>query len=388
MKSIKITLFSLMILCIGVRANAQESDTTEKLTSPFQFSFFYPLGTLGINSYQYTNEFSLNMLVGVSGGLDGVELSGWGAVTWGDVRGVQIAGLFNAGKGNVEGVQLAGISNSVLGNVTGAQVSGIVNFTLKDVSGAQISGIVNSSIGNVEGAQVSGTVNSCIGNLEGAQVSGITNFAMRVSDGVQVSGFANIVPGKMNGVQVSGGLNFARHMNGFQIGVVNIADTLENGIPIGFLSFVRRGGYNHLEISTNTVLAANANLKLGVKRFYNIFGFGLNPTQDHLISGITYGVGTAMDLTGNLGLNVDLTVSTLSDIEKWEKEQDFNALSRLSVNASYEFAKHFAVFAGGAVNFLVHDSNADVLAGSYNYTWDHTSTTYRMGFGFNAGLRF
>ena len=69
-------------MCLNVFA--QESDTL--LTSKVQVTFAYPLGSNGLNSLNYSNNFSLNILFGLNGGVDGVEIGGLMNYNKGEVK--------------------------------------------------------------------------------------------------------------------------------------------------------------------------------------------------------------------------------------------------------------------------------------------------------------
>jgi hypothetical protein len=57
-------------------------------------------------------------------------------------------------------------------------------------------------------------------------------------NGLQAAGFANIAS-EAEGLQLAGFLKCGRaESKGMQLGFINVADTID-GIPIGFISFVR-----------------------------------------------------------------------------------------------------------------------------------------------------
>ena len=93
------------------------------------------------------------------------------------------------------------------------------------------------------------------------------NVALHRSTGAQVSGLMNICGGDIYGAQISGLLNFGTRVHGSQIGVFNFSDSVA-GVPVGFLSFVRKG-YHQLEISANESFPLNLALRTGVRQFYN-----------------------------------------------------------------------------------------------------------------------
>jgi len=106
---------------------------------------------------QMVNRFSLNLLGGRTGGVDGVEVAGVFNVNQADVRYLQAAGLLNIVGRNVSGFQVAGIGNNVLNNVNGMQVSGLFN-SAAHVTGVQLSGILNVA-DKVDGVQITSLIN-------------------------------------------------------------------------------------------------------------------------------------------------------------------------------------------------------------------------------------
>jgi len=75
----------------------------------------------------------------------------------------------------------------------------------------------------------------------------------RIADGTvtggQFSGFMN-VSDQASDVQAAGFMNIADKMKGLQLGFINICDTLESGVPIGFISVVKNG-YQDFELSAS-----------------------------------------------------------------------------------------------------------------------------------------
>lgn len=176
---------------------------------PFQLSFTPGLSTHGKMSGQVINNFSLNVLGGYSGGVNGLEVGGLFNIDKKDARFVQVAGLFNIVGGNVQGVQVGGITNTVLGAVAGVQVGGVTNYARKDFTGVQIGGVYNHTSGF----------------MHGVQIGGVGNFSRERASGLQIGGVGNIANRDMHGVQVGGVFNYAKRLKGVQIGLINIADT-------------------------------------------------------------------------------------------------------------------------------------------------------------------
>lgn len=107
---------------------------------PFQASLTPGLGSHGALSEKVNNKFSLNVIGGYNGGVDGLE----------------VGGIFNLDRADVRYLQMAGVTNLVGGNLQGLQVAGFANFVYKDISGVQLAGLVNCSRLKFSGVQIGG----------------------------------------------------------------------------------------------------------------------------------------------------------------------------------------------------------------------------------------
>lgn len=173
MKITKI-IFPGIIIAFALAISAQEPEANpEKPVKPVLFTFAFPVSTAGISSLDNTYQYSLNVLYGVNGGVQRLEMGSLANVNTGTVSGIQAAGLGNFTTGPVEkGIQFSGVYNGSLGEVNGAQFSGVLNQA-KSLNGVQAS-IVNFS-----------------GESKGAQI-GIVNIA-KASEGYYPLGLVNIV---------------------------------------------------------------------------------------------------------------------------------------------------------------------------------------------------
>jgi hypothetical protein len=168
---------------------------------------------------------------------------------------------------------------------------GLVNIAARNHGGAQL-GLVNCSRGNFTGFQ-EGFVNINIGETKGFQ-AGFVNNNVGETTGVQV-GFVNIA---------------AKGIKGAQFGFINYADSIE-GIPVGLLSIVRRGGYNAVEYSFSEFLPWTVGLKLGVEKFYTNILVAFNPAfggggWEGIASGL--GVGSILNFNKLFFFNPELNV--------------------------------------------------------------------------------
>jgi hypothetical protein len=89
-----------------------------------------------------------------------------------------------------------------------------------------------------------GFINLANGSHNSSHI-GFINVNEKDFTGVQVS-FVNTVGGEVKGTQV-GFVNTTSSIKGLQLGFVNVTDTLDKGIPLGFVSIVKEGGYRALE---------------------------------------------------------------------------------------------------------------------------------------------
>lgn len=146
-----------VVVLFAFACNLAFAQVGDNKRSSFQLSFISPVGTNGKHSAEYTNRYSLNLLVGISKNEEQLTLGGLSNIILNDAKGVQIAGLSNYVGNRGEGVQWAGLANMNKGKFHGLQVAGLFN-TAADVSGVQIGGLLNIAI-NVKGVQLAGLVN-------------------------------------------------------------------------------------------------------------------------------------------------------------------------------------------------------------------------------------
>lgn len=329
---------------LNAQENANDSSNLERAS--FHFSFATPLSTNGLQSYETVNHSSFNLLYGHSAGLEGVEFGS------------------------------------------------ILNINNKFVRGFQASGMLNLSFGELKGFQGSGVGNLAMANSNGVQVSGIANANLGNFSGFQGSGVLNVAGGRMEGAQVSGFLNVADQVDGVQVGLLNVADSFESGIPVGFLSIVSNG-YNHVEAWGSEVFQANLSAKLGVSSFYNIFSVGKQFGGSHDLWGLGYGVGTYLPIKDRWGVNIDLMAYDVNKTD--ELLEETNLLNTLKLNANYQLGD-FEIFAGPTVNLLITDENDGQADGTRALRNDigpdalrettNNGNHFKSWIGANVGIRY
>ncbi len=314
MKNSTKSLIFLLLMSISITPSfAQEEG--DYLYKNAQITLFPPVGTNGSDARECVNKFSLNLLWGVSSGLQGLELGGVANLERDFVKGVQLAGFANITGGNVTGGQLSGFMNvsknlmgvsgagfmAISSDVLGLQGSGFMNIA-DDVTGAQASGFMNIA-DRVKGAQLTDFMNIAK-NVTGAQVSGFMNMSGDTK-GAQVAGFMNTAD-EVTGAQVSGFINVADNVRGTQIGFINIADNYEKGVPIGFINIVKRG-YHVWEFAGSEIWNLNFGYRLGVDRLFTQFMVGANWDKDSNFWGFGVGIGSRFGITRYFKGNIDFT---------------------------------------------------------------------------------
>lgn len=389
-----IKIFTIaFIFSLGLNAKAQKEDETKEIkTRPFQLTFITPLGTNGLESWNTTNKVSINLYGGYNGGLDGCELSGFAGILKNDMKGAQIAGFGNMVMGTGKGAQISGYFNFSKGYFDGVQATGFANIITNDAKAWQLSGFSNITTKKLDGAQVTGFANYSKGNTKG-QVSGFSNVNLGDLKGIQISGFANINTGNVNGVQIAGFANYTKKLKGVQIGTFNYVDSLEKGIPIGFISVVKNG-YRAFEIGISETLYGITSFKTGTEKFYNIISVGASYKDDMILWGWGYGIGTMMSLKKEWDLAIELLSYHINE-DEWFTEE-LNLHNKLQITTSKKISEKINVFGGVSWNVNVSetiddDGNTfDSSISSWNIfdkTYDN-DTNVKMYPGITAGIRF
>ncbi len=399
--------------------NWNRRPSTEKRVA--QVSVLPFIGTNTRNSDDVSNNLSLNLLWGVNGGVNGMEIGGGINMVRHDMRGFQVAGLGNRVNHDMTGTQFGGIFNYAGGTTRGFQAAGVVNYA-NNAEAAQAAGFANMVRGNVTGMQASGLFNVVGGNARALQASGLFNKTggdskfqaaggfnrSRGNSKWQAAGVFNLSRGNTkfqisslfnnaNDVQVGqfGTFNRARgNMRGLQIGLINISDTV-SGVPIALINIVKRG-YNKFEIYGSEILHGNFQLKLGANRFYNIFHVGARvpPGDGSYIWGIGYGIGKVSKLSKRSTLNWELMAMHISENEPWTNT--LNSIGQFRWVWNYQLGSSVGFFLGPTANVMISQlRNAEtgiIRSPVVPYTLIdedlNANTNLKAWVGVNAGFRF
>ena len=332
------------------------------------------------------NRFAFHVLADYGAGIDGFAFSGLTSVYKYNVKGVEIAGLGNYTGGNTKGIQIAGLFNSNTLYTSGAQVAGITNVNMLDLYGAQVAGLVNVNRDQLYGVQVAGIGNYTLNRVNGMQISSIMN-KTRDLQGVQVTAIYNRAR-YAKGLQV-GLINSSNRTDGIQLGLINIADSLPYGLPVGLINVVRNG-YSNIEVAYDDQRFGDLSVRSGVKHFYTGFkvGFGIDYANPTYRLGLT--AGTEWKLIGPLNFNLDLDAYHVTE-NPWTSELSF--LSRVKSGFSIG-PKGLDFF--GTINYSIYTTTylneegtapAIPLMGETTFNEISNGTARLEGWGYSFGLR-
>jgi hypothetical protein len=279
---------------------------------PIQLSLVPGLSTNGPLNSQVVNKFSMNLVGGYSAGLTGVELGG----------------VFNIDKRGASGFQAAGVFNLVGDSVSGVQLAGVFNKDLDTIKAFQVAGVANSAK-----------------HLDGIQMAGVFNTARSV-----------------DGAQLAGAVNYTKHLKGFQLGIVNIADT-SDGVSIGLVNIVRNG-IHELSVYADEWSTINIAFRSGSKKLYGILLAGVNPDVSHRSYYFGYGFGHPFTLTQKLALRPELSYLQVSpaNLQHFDKNR---FVTRLNLDLHWQVTKQFAISAGPS--FAVYYPDQDYYIGGKLY---------------------
>ncbi len=368
----------------------QELDiSTQYTASPYRELFqvtFIPTIRSNLYADSVTNTFSLNVFWGVNGGVEGIEVGGFGNTLRKDMKGLQIAGLWNRVGGDMSGTQFGSVFNYNAGYTRGQQ------FTL----GANITQETNA-------IQLAGLMNIALQSFSGLQLALLGNYVRTRSNGLQMAILFNRADGpaykqyalfnKATEIQKTqvGLLNIAPYVKGQQIGLINYAIQTKR-TPIGLFSFVKEG-FNRIEVGGGESLFANFGFKLGVRKFYNILQFGYRFTNDNWSLG--YGLGTGITIANRQHLHIEWVLSHVNEGNWWTK--DMNWLNQVRLSYDWKLGKEkTSIFIGPTFNWLISKIRAtetNLLTGSTlpSYTLVDTNredANWKIWFGAMAGFRF
>lgn len=374
---------------------------------PFGFDFL-PYAGSSSHAPARRRVVSLNLIGGLSGGIDAFELGLVFNVDQGLVSGLQLAGALNLVLADLAGVQWAGVANVVTGEVRGAQAAPI-NYARGRVLGGQLgalnlagpvvglqAGALDIASGRVLGLQL-GALNIADGEAQGLQASAL-NIAGRVR-GAQLAA-VNVVGGDVRGAQI-GALNVTDGgVRGAQIGTLNIASGPVDGLQLGVINVARRAdvgigvlnlywdGWSDADVVGNESGMLLAGVRHGSGALYNVYYVGshLSSEGSDLVAGL--GLGGRVPLGPRVELALDV-------VNLWmARGADYDGilnLSSLRPQLSWRANHALALYLGPTLNIEFAEAErvreVDPLLGDWRIDEDARDHDLRMWFGFVAGIR-
>jgi hypothetical protein len=382
MTASKLFLAALLLHTGSYLAQTEDKKEEEK-ERPFQLTFITPIGTNGMDAPKTVNKVSLNLLAGVSKGVNGVEFGGFANIVLKDVKGLQMAGFTNVTLRNVKGVQFAGYVNYAGGNLTGAQFAGFCNVNLGTLKGAQFAGFANVNMDTLHGGQLAGFVNYNHKNARGLQGAGFANVNRGDHKGAQLAGFSNVSTGNVNGLQASAFFNYAKKVKGAQLGFINVADSVD-GATIGFLNIVKKG-LHQVELSADELFYANLSVRTGTHKFYNVFSAGASPKSSNLLWQIGYGVGTSIRISDRMRSDITVSAHHVSSGLFYHATSE---LYKIYIGMEYKLANKCYIAAGPTFNLYFGDALLPDYNGTYSKVAPYSmlNETNSEGFNFKGWL--
>lgn len=430
------TLLFILTSSVSIAQSQSTSDSEEDLLyREFRVTLLPGLSSNGIDAPRYNAKYSLNLLAGYHGGIDGyelglvninryfarglqlgllnasggemsgIQLSAFGNLSSGQQSGIQISGMGNISGSGMQGMQFAGFGNISSSDIQGIQVAGLMNIA-RDMQGMQFAGIGNLSGSDFQGMQFSGIFNLANGDSQGMLFSGITNISGRSTKGIAMSGITNIsrefqgiggagilnVSQEFQGIQFAGIANIADRGEGIQIGLVNVARHFE-GVPVGLVSYYGNGRKN-IDLWFSDGGFTHLGLTLGTNPVYNKISIGFNPLiADRDVWSLSWSIGTYRtldDAWNRPKLNDyfsthDFTFQRIFD-GGWDDTP--NAILSYKYLLGKNITPKTALYLGPTANLQISKQ-----AGNSDYTWYSISEGNRAGhdirfwIGFTAGVR-
>jgi hypothetical protein len=364
---------------------AQDQDNKEEPDLEYRkwrLTLFPPLSTNGVKAPTYTARYSINILGGYHGGLDGgeigglinynkyytngfqlsglanitdgemagvnlsgganissddmagIQVAGFGNISGGYLEGIQAAGFLNVAgksssglqfagigniaKGDLEGLQGAGIVNAAWGDISGLQAAGVANIAREDVEGLQAASVFNFAGSDIAGLQAAGAANIALGDIEGLMAAGIVNIARKNASGLFAAGFLNIA-NNVEGIIFSGGANISQNMTGIQFASLLNASRKATGVQIGLVNIAEE--FEGVPIG---LISLYGNGRKNIDIRFSDGGFtdiGLTLGTYRVYNTAIFGYNTLLDRDAyRVGLAVGLEKNISDSFENWEDE--------------------------------------------------------------------
>jgi hypothetical protein len=326
--------------------STMSSFAQDKKQSRANIGLLYPLSSNWTHAASDTNNFSLNLIAGVSAA----------------EHGVAFAGFSNIVRHNTKGLQMAGFSNHIGKNAAGAMFAGFLN-TYGGGNALAAAGFANIA-SNSSGPQIAGFLNKG-GNAKGPQLAGFVNIGRDVK-----------------GVQVAGFLNIAKKLKGVQLGFINIADSA--GTQLGVIN-ISKNGEKSLGITIDENQTTMLSFRSGGKLVYGIIGIGYNLENKRDKYAFEAGIGAHIVRVNAFRLNAELVNGALQSFKGGEYFK-----SSLRLMPALKITKSFEIFAGPSFNYInTNTVEGKGITDNYISRWTRNNgrDLHAFSFGYNAGLQ-
>ncbi|MFY8019792.1 MAG: hypothetical protein ACOVP1_01290 [Bacteroidia bacterium] len=339
-----------------------------------QVSFLPYLGTNGALSAHVINNYSFNIIGGISKGVRVLELGLILNLVNGNVEGIQVAGIGNLVNGQMNGIQVAGIQNLNRRQVKGLQFSGAINVNLDTLKGAQFSGIMNINPTVIIGPQFAGLGNINQQHLQGPAFAGLFNISQYDESKLRMAGLFNLCNHGTKSAEFAGLFNYSSYSitHVKYAGLFNANRDSSSSICFaGVFNYTPRytgnfkaAGFMNIgdNVNATTELAGFMNLNRGINKGVQIAGF-MNICKEN--DGIQLApFNFSKDAVG-------LPIGVLSFVQHGMHQLEYSR----NENQFNEFR-----FRTG-----VKKLNNEIIIGFQN--WNTDAQKWYLGYGINTGIR-
>jgi hypothetical protein len=184
--------------------------------------------------------------------------------------------------------------------------------------------------------------------------------------------------------------NYAQKLRGFQLGLVNVADT-SDGYSLGLINIVFKG-YHKIAFSTNETMRFNAAFKTGNSKLYSILLMGFDQRKTGVDSNNVFSLGYGLGHEFSLGKWFSINPEFTSQYLYLGNYNSTNVMNKLHLQFNVKFGKYFSIFGGPSFTTFYSDQtktypgwNYAVPASGY-HTFELWSHNVRGWIGWNAGI--
>ncbi len=348
------------ILLFIIFAQCLISAAREKIV-PLNITLWHPVSLVPYHPYHVTY-LNLGLPQSLQSNINGLSLNLIASKEKGNLNGINLTGLIAENEGDVNGIMVAGLGSFTTGRSRGISIAGNINLHFNESQGVQLATLSNFNIGEMDGLQVSAINNFAAGHLHGAQISAGMNIAASKVEGAQITGLLNVSMENLHGMQL-GLANYARNVNGIQIGLINSVGRSVKGVQIGLINYaydnasVKLGLINvsratHLQWLMYAGNSSFMNLAARFKtnHFYNQVGIGFpHRLSEKNFSGvINYRAGLSFPIR-KFSLNGDIGYSHITLNDNDLNTRGISNLYALQTRGTieYQFIDKLAFFVSG-----------------------------------------